>query len=149
MTAMRAWSDTSIPGLGVTPNTLHSDLCHAIARYIELRGLEPLKHLCDLTEKHPKLKVIEAEGIPLTWSEYSLYTIIGEWFRNLHHYHLSPDEVNAVGVVLHSRRNVWSKHEIGRLRPSLDDPGYFLVVQSWAGVPVEDIQANIGLSFPA
>jgi hypothetical protein len=147
MAGLRAWSDPETPGLGVTPNTLHADICRRIFRYLELRGLDPIDHLCELTEKHPKLKSIAGEGIPLAWSEYSLYTIVGEWFSKLLEYHLSPPEVAATGVHLHSRRNVWSKNEIARLQPSTEDPGHFLVVQSWAGVPVEDIEARIDLAL--
>jgi hypothetical protein len=147
MAGLRAWSDDDVSGMGVTPNTLHSEICREVARYIEMRGFDPVDYLCGLTESHPKMTMIEGEGIPLVWSEYSLYTIVGEWFSDLYRYHLTPQEVAEADVVIHSRRNVWSRDERHRLVNRGDDPGYFLVVQSWAGIPIEEIQAKVGVPF--
>ena len=144
---LRIWSDQNSPGLGVTPNVLHSDLCRKIERYFAFRGLDPIQHLCSLTEHHPNLTSIDGEGIPLVWSEYSIYTIIGEWFGDLFKLHLAPAESEKSGVELHSRRNVWSSADAGRLIPDPEDAGHFLIVQSWAGISVEEIQARIGLRF--
>jgi hypothetical protein len=149
MSGIRAWCDLSIPGLGVTPNTLHGTLCSQIFKYLELRRVDPLAHLLELAERHPLIKRYNDEVIPLAWSEYSLYTIVGEWFDNLYDYHLSPEDAAAASVQFFSRRNVWSPQEAYRLAPDPDDPGYFLVVQSWAAIPVEEIQAKTGLHLLA
>jgi hypothetical protein len=75
--------------------------------------------------------------MPLAWSEYSLYTMVGEWLSRLDNYHVPAAAIAATGVQLRSRRNVWSAEQAGRLKRDDADPGYFLVVQSWAGLPVE------------
>ena len=145
MAGIRAWSDSDVPGLGVTPNTLHAAICRDVLHYLKLRNPNPLRYLHDLSENHPKLTSYDDEGISLAWSEYSLYTIIGEWFSHLFDYHMSPQEVSQAGIQLHSRRNVWFKGDLHRLVPDPGDPGYFLVVQSWAGISVEEIRSRIGL----
>ena len=43
--------------------------------------------------------------------------------------------------------NEWSKDDVACLEPDQQDPGYFLIVQGWAGVPVEVIPARIGLNI--
>jgi hypothetical protein len=143
MVSLRAWGSDKQPGLGVTPNILHSDICASVFRYMELRGLDPLSHLQELSDSHPELYRIEGEGISLAWSEYSLYTLVGEWFGTLSTYHVIPEEAAKSQFALHSRRNVWSRNTADKLVPDVDDVGYFLIVQSWAGVSVEDIIRRI------
>jgi hypothetical protein len=145
MVALRVWGDQDEPGLGVTPNVLHARICRQVFRYLELQGFDPINRLCELTTAHPKLTTIEGEGIPLTWSEYSLYTLVGEWFRDLERLHASSLSAAELGMRMQSRRSVWYKSEIDRLKPDPDDPGYFLVVQSWSGIPPEEVQARLGL----
>jgi len=147
MSGFRLWTDLELPGLGVTPNVLHSDLAALVFKYLELRGLDPLKHLSDLCRKDRKLFEIEGEGMALGWSEYSLYTMVAEWFNQLDNHHLLEREVKATGIQVHSRRNVWSDKDVGRLMPDDADPGHFMVVQSWAGIGIEDIYDKLKLPF--
>jgi hypothetical protein len=120
-------------------------ICKEILQYFNLRGLEPLEELCALTKLHPKLSVIDGEGIPLAWSEYSIYTIVGEWFGSLFERHLTADDVAVTGVRLHSNRNVWSEADLGRLKSDPSDSGHFLVVQSWSGISIEEIVSRLDL----
>jgi len=138
-------TDLVTKGLGVTPNTLHSDLCVGIEAFFAERGMDCIERLYDLTQSHPGVKAYAGEGgHPLVWSEYSLYHMISEMRGTLQGYHVAPEVVSGLSVQLHSRRNVWGKDDIGRLQPDSADPGIFLIVQSWAGVPVEEILDRIG-----
>jgi hypothetical protein len=139
-------TDMAAPGLGVTPNVLHSDLCAELLAFLERRGLAPIEHLCWLTKHHPDIKTYAHEGgHPLVWSEYSLYDMAAKAAGRFFEYHLTPAEVDRLAVRIHSRRNVWGESSVDRLRPDGDDPGYFIVVQSWAGVRVADIPGRLGL----
>jgi len=147
MSGFRIWADLEVPGMGVTPNVLHSDIAGLVFKYLEFRNLDPLKHLNDLCQKDRVLFKIEGEGMALAWSEYSLYTMVAEWFDLLNTHHLIEKEVKETGVRVHSRRNVWSVNDVKRLAPDDGDTGYFIVIQSWAGVPIETIYDNLKLPF--
>ena len=146
MSAAGIWADLEPWGLGVTPNVLHSDLCAKIGAYFALRNLPAVQTLCKFANHHPFLKTYEHEkGSALTWSEYSLYTLIAEWFGVLFDYHLRPEEVGQTGVALHSIASVWGGHSADRLTQYRDHPGYFVIVQSWAKVPIEEVAQRLGL----
>ena len=147
MEAFRLYTDLSQPGLGVTPNVLHSDICAALIRYLEMRGSKAMDQLVKYAHPSRSLVSFEKESIPLAWSEYSLYHMAAEWFGILHTYHLHQKEVDAQPVRLHSRRNVWSVDSASRLARDNSDPGHFLVVQSWSGIPVEEIIERIELDL--
>jgi hypothetical protein len=146
MAGLRLWTDLEAPGLGVTPNVLHSDLCADVMRYLRLRGLDAIECLCRLAGAPPPYR-LAGEDIPLAWSEYSLYTMVGEWFSRLDDYHVPAAAIAATGVQLHSRRSIWSSAQARLLKRDDADPGYFLVVQSWVGLTVEEIVARCGFAF--
>jgi len=149
MTATGIWTDPTPQGLSVTPNVLHSDLCALVSRYFSFRNRVALSELHAFSVNHPYLKTYESEaGHALTWSEYSLYTIVAEWFGVLYNYHLTADQVTAQAVQLHSNRSVWGGQSVGRLSENKHDPGYFAIVQSWAGIPIEEIAQRLKIPLP-
>lgn len=141
-------SDERLYGIGVTPNTLHADLCLGVERLFSLRRLDAAAYLCEVinVEKHPGLTTFNNGEIPLAWSEYSLYTLASEWTRELYQYHVTPAEAQTARIEVHSRRNVWSASDITKLSDEREE-AYFLVVQSWAGISIEEIRRLLRFPF--
>jgi Family of unknown function (DUF6492) len=148
MSGIKIWSDMQAPGFGVTPNLLHSEVCGMLDRYFAARGKDTLTELATLTQHHPHFKRYEhEEGVALVWSEYSLYNLVAEWFDVVEKYHLPNSEVEKTGIRIHSNRCVWSAADLGRLKPDDNDPGHFLIVQSWAGVSPEYVVEKLKLEL--
>jgi len=148
MAGARIWSDMAAPGLGVTPNVLHSDICALAERYFRLQGRDAVTALADLTHHHPHQKTYAHEsGISLVWSEYSLYTLIAEWFGCLESFHLSSTEVAEARIRLHSGRCIWSKDDAHRLDEPGEDPGYFRIIQSWVGISPDVLRAKFAAGW--
>ena len=148
MSTTGIWTDLAPQGLSVTPNVMHSDLCKKISEYYLLRHRDALSELYKFTVNHPYFKVYESERSGLSWSEYSLYTIVAEWFGMLYDYHLTPDEVLALGIQLHSTaRSVWRGQAAERLSHKGADPGYFAIVQKLGRRTNEEIAQRLDISF--
>jgi hypothetical protein len=127
--------DGNAHGLSVTPNILHGDLAAQALKHFQRGPLDPLTTL--------GLELIRAiRTIP--WTEYSLYTSVAEFNRNLFDYHLHWDSCYPSKIQLFSDQScIWDAGDFERLgkRPNGGDPGgKFIVVQSHAGVPLDQVR---------
>jgi SAM-dependent methyltransferase len=129
-------------GLSVTPNVLSPRLAGLVAQEVERRFGRPfVETLADWTRL----------GVPgSAWTEYSLYTLVGDQLEELFKDHLEPQQARATGVVLHSSNNIWTYADPrSRLAPErLNNGDYFLVVQSTAGVDTTQLRELLGYPCP-
>ena len=81
----------------------------------------------------------------IPWTEYSLYTSVAERNGNLFDYHVHWDPCYCAEPSLFSERScVWGASDFERLAacPRAREPGgKFIIVQSHARVPVEQVRA--------
>ena len=128
-------------GLSVTPNILHGDLARQAIEFFTKQGVDSLTAL--------SLSVLRKAG-RVPWTEYSLYTCVGEHEGNLLDYHVHWDPCYFHDTQLFSEHTcVWGADDFERLvkLPSGTDPGgKFIIVQSHARIPLERVR-DYCLSF--
>ena len=133
--------DTKQHGLSVTPNILHGDLAAQVLRYFSKDGGDALTSL--------SLWVLRKLG-QIPWTEYSLYTCVAEREGNLLDYHVHWDPCYFSSIQLFSERTcVWGADDFERLvklPPGTDPGGKFIIVQSHARIPLEQVR-DYCLSF--
>ena len=127
--------DANAQGLSVTPNVLHGQLAQQAIEHVANDGNDPTAMLSFWAARKPG---------EIAWTEYSLYTNVAELKDNLFDYHLTPTECYLADVHLtSSRSSVWGADDFERLAalPNGNDPGgTFIVVQSHARIPVEQVR---------
>ena len=127
--------DGSAQGLSVTPNVLHGRLARQAIEHIANGGSDPTAVLSVWAARKPGA---------IAWTEYSLYTNVAELKGNLFDYHLTPTDCYLADVHLtSSRSSVWGADDFGHLAtlPNGNDPGgKFIVVQSHARIPVDQVR---------
>ena len=130
-------------GLSVTPNILHGDLARQAIEFFTKQGTDSLTAL--------SFSVLRKVG-RIPWTEYSLYTCVGEREGNLLDYHVHWDPCYFHDTQLFSEHTfVWGADDFERLvkLPSGTDPGgKFIIVQSHARIPLEQVR-DYCLSFSA
>ena len=133
--------DTKQHGLSVTPNILHGDLAAQALRHFSKDGGDALTSL--------SLWVLRKLG-QIPWTEYSLYTCVAEREGNLLDYHVHWDPCYFSSIQLFSERTcVWGADDFERLvklPPGTDPGGKFIIVQSHARIPLEQVR-DYCLSF--
>jgi Family of unknown function (DUF6492) len=127
--------DADAHGLSVTPNILHGDLAAQALAHFERGLLDPVTTL--------GFEVIRRLGT-IPWTEYSLYTSVAERNGNLFDYHVHWDPCYFSDTQLVSEQAcVWQAGDFERLvrLPKGRDPGgKFIIVQSHARIPVEQVR---------
>ena len=127
--------DAGAHGLSVTPNILHGDLAAQALAHFHHRLLDPVTTL--------GFEVIRRLGT-IPWTEYSLYTSVAELNHNLFDYHVHWDPCYFSDTQLVSEQAcVWEAGDFERLvrLPKGRDPGgKFIIVQSHARIPVEQVR---------
>ncbi len=135
--------DDKAHGLSVTPNILHGKLAAQTLEHFRLGPIDPMTSL--------GTRVLRKIGT-IQWTEYSLYTSVAELQGNLFDYHLHWDPCYFHDTQLFSEQScVWGVDDFERLQklPSGSDPGgKFIIVQSHARIPLEQVREYC-LSFAA
>jgi hypothetical protein len=130
-------------GLSVTPNILHGDLTRQALEFFRIGPIDPMTAL--------SFRVLRKIG-SIPWTEYSLYTSVGERRGNLFDYHIHWDPCYFHDTQLFSEHSsVWAATDFERLAklPAGSDPrGKFIIVQSHARIPLEQVR-DYCLSFAA
>jgi hypothetical protein len=133
--------DKKAHGLSVTPNILHGDLARQTLDHFNQNGSDALTTL--------SLRVLRKIGT-IPWTEYSLYTAVAERSGNLLDYHVHWDPCYFSDTQLFSEHTcVWGADDFERLvkLPNGTDPGgKFIIVQSHARIPLEQVR-DYCLSF--
>ncbi|MGD9882965.1 MAG: DUF6492 family protein, partial [Reyranella sp.] len=128
--------DDASHGLSVTPNILHGDLAAQTLAHFRDRPLGALPSLAS--------RIYLRFGAT-AWTEYSLYTCVGQLRGNLFDHHVHWETYYGSSVRLFSEHTcIWSAEDFERLasRPAGGDPGgKFIIVQSRARVPLERVRA--------
>jgi hypothetical protein len=132
--------DIKAHGLSVTPNILHGDL----ARTLEFFRRGPIDPMTSLG-----FWMLRKLG-SIAWTEYSLYTCVGELKGNLLDYHVHWDPCYFQDTQLFSEHaSVWGADDFERLvrQQSGGNPrGKFIIVQSHARIPLQQVR-DYCLSF--
>jgi hypothetical protein len=127
--------DAHAHGLSVTPNILHGDLARQALKHFQRGPVDTMTML--------GFELVRGIGT-IPWTEYSLYTSVAELNRNLLDYHVHWDPCYFSNIQLFSAQScIWSADDFERLgkRPNGSDPGgKFIVVQSHAGVPLDQVR---------
>jgi hypothetical protein len=127
--------DAGAHGLSVTPNILHGDLASQALAHFHHGLADPVTTL--------GFEVIRRLGT-IPWTEYSLYTSVAELNGNLFDYHVHWDPCYFSDTQLVSEQScVWQAGDFERLArlPKGRDPGgKFIIVQSHARIPVEQVR---------
>ncbi len=135
--------DPTTHGLSVTPNILHGDLTRQVLEFFRLGVIDPKLALA--------FRVLRKIGV-IPWTEYSLYTSVAERRGNLFDYHIHWDPCYFHDTQLFSEHSsVWAITDFERLTklPRGTDPrGKFIIVQSHARIPLEQVR-DYCLSFAA
>ena len=135
--------DPATHGLSVTPNILHGDLTRQTLEFFRLGPIDPKLAL--------SFRVLRKIGV-IPWTEYSLYTSVGERRGNLFDYHIHWDPCYFHDTQLFSEHScVWAATDFERLvklPPGTDPRGKFIIVQSHARIPLEQVR-DYCLSFAA
>ena len=128
--------DPEVHGLSVTPNILHGDLARQTLAYFDKGYLDAITRL--------GFWLLRNLGAGVPWTEYSLYTTVGEIKGNLYDYHLDFDNCYDSDVHLFSERScVWGVDDFERmavLAHGADPGGKFIIVQSFARIPIERVR---------
>lgn len=131
----------SAHGLSVTPNILHGDLTRQALAYFRMGIIDPKLAL--------GLRVLRKIG-SIAWTEYSLYTSVAERRGNLFDYHIHWDPCYFHQTQLFSENScVWAATDFERMArlPSGTDPGgKFIIVQSHARIPLQQVR-DYAMSF--
>jgi hypothetical protein len=142
-TAVGVPYDIKAHGLSVTPNILHGKLAAQTLEHFRLGPIDPMSSLGALVLR--KIGTIQ-------WTEYSLYTSVAELEGNLFDYHHHWDPCYVHHTQLFSEQScVWGPDDFERLvkLPNGSDPGgKFIIVQSHARIPLEQVREYC-LSFAA
>jgi Family of unknown function (DUF6492) len=135
--------DPTTHGLSVTPNILHGDLTRQTLEFFRLGFIDPKLAL--------SFRVLRKIGV-IPWTEYSLYTSVAERRGNLFDYHIHWDPCYFHDTQLFSEHScVWAPSDFERLvklPPGTDPRGKFIIVQSHARIPLEQVR-DYCLSFAA
>jgi hypothetical protein len=127
--------DADAHGLSVTPNILHGDLAAQALKHFRRGPVDAMTVL--------GLELIRGIGT-IPWTEYSLYTSVAELNRNMLDYHLHWDPCYFSNIQLFSEQScIWDTDDLERLgkQPNGTDPGgKFVVVQSNAGIPLDQVR---------
>jgi len=127
--------EVSTHGLSVTPNILHGDLATQTLAHFQNGSIDPVTTL--------GIEVIRRLGT-IPWTEYSLYTSVAELNGNLFDYHIHWDPAYFSDTQLVSEKScVWDRDDFERLtklRKGSDPGGKFIIVQSHARIPVEQVR---------
>jgi hypothetical protein len=127
--------EVSTHGLSVTPNILHGDLAAQTLAHFQNGSIDPVTTL--------GIEVIRRLGT-IPWTEYSLYTSVAELNGNLFDYHIHWDPAYFSDTQLVSEKScVWDRDDFERLtklRKGSDPGGKFIIVQSHARIPVEQVR---------
>jgi hypothetical protein len=127
--------DAKAHGLSVTPNILHGDLAAQALEHFQHGPVDPVTAL--------SFEVIRKVGT-IPWTEYSLYTSVAELNGNLLDYHLHWDPCYFSEIKLFSELScVWATDDferLGKLPKGTDPGGKFIVVQSHAGIPLDQVR---------
>lgn len=133
--------DATTHGLSVTPNILHGDLARQTLEFFRLGWIDPMTAL--------SFRVLRKIGT-IPWTEYSLYTSVAERRGNLFDYHIHWDPCYFHDTQLFSEHScVWAATDFERLvklPPGTDPKGKFIIVQSHARIPLEQVR-DYCLSF--
>lgn len=133
--------DAGAHGLSVTPNILHADLAAQTLDHVGRSGGDALKAL--------SLRILRKLGT-IPWTEYSLYTAVGEHTGNLLEYHVHWDPSYFSDIQLFSENgSAWDAGDFERLVrfPSTTGPrGTFVIIQSHARIPLKQVR-DYCLSF--
>ena len=133
--------DAATHGLSVTPNILHGDLTRQTLEFFRLGFIVPKLAL--------SFRVLRKIGT-IPWTEYSLYTSVAERRGNLFDYHIHWDPCYFHDTQLFSEHScVWAPSDFERLvklPPGTDPRGKFIIVQSHARIPLEQVR-DYCLSF--
>jgi hypothetical protein len=133
--------DPTTHGLSVTPNILHGDLTRQTLEFFRLGFIDPKLAL--------SFRVLRKIGV-IPWTEYSLYTSVAERRGNLFDYHIHWDPCYFHDTQLFSEHScVWAPSDFERLvklPPGTDPRGKFIIVQSHARIPLEQVR-DYCLSF--
>jgi hypothetical protein len=133
--------DPATHGLSVTPNILHGDLTRQALEFFRLGVVDPKMAL--------SFRVLRKIGA-IPWTEYSLYTSVAERRGNLFDYHIHWDPCYFHDTQLFSEHScVWAMSDFERLvklPPGTDPRGKFIIVQSHARIPLEQVR-DYCLSF--
>jgi hypothetical protein len=128
--------DANAHGLSVTPNILHGDLATQALAHFHSGAVDALTTL--------GVEVIRRLGT-IPWTEYSLYTSVAERNGNLFDYHVHWDPCYCSATQLVSERScVWQAGDferLARLSRGTDPGGKFIIVQSHARIPIEQVRA--------
>ncbi|HZX84684.1 MAG TPA: DUF6492 family protein [Reyranella sp.] len=128
--------DPNAHGLSVTPNILHGDLATQALAHFHSGAVDAVTTL--------GVEVIRRLGT-IPWTEYSLYTSVAERNGNLFDYHVHWDPCYYSATQLVSERScVWQAGDferLARLSRGTDPGGKFIIVQSHARIPVEQVRA--------
>jgi hypothetical protein len=128
--------DAGAHGLSVTPNILHGDLATQALKHFERGAIDPLTTL--------GFEVLRRLGT-IPWTEYSLYTSVAEHNGNLFDYHVHWDPCYFSDTQLVSEGScVWEASDFERLASlarGANPGGKFIIVQSHARIPVEQVRA--------
>ncbi|MFZ5778793.1 MAG: DUF6492 family protein [Pseudomonadota bacterium] len=127
--------DADAHGLSVTPNILHGDLAAQTLDHLGRKNGDALKAL--------SRQVLRKLGA-IPWTEYSLYTSVGEHTGRLLDYHVHWDPSYFSDVQLFSESDsAWHAEEFERLVrfPSTAGPrGTFVIIQSHARIPLHQVR---------
>jgi hypothetical protein len=127
--------DAATHGLSVTPNILHGELAAQTLAHFQHGSIDPVTTL--------GIEVIRRLGT-IPWTEYSLYTSVAELNGNLFDYHVHWDPSYFSDTQLVSEKScVWDRDDFERLtklRKGSDPGGKFIIVQSHARIPVEQVR---------
>lgn len=133
--------DPTAHGLSVTPNILHGDLARQALEFFRIGWIDPMTAL--------SFRVLRKIG-SIPWTEYSLYTSVGERRGNLFDYHIHWDPCYFHDTQLFSEHScVWAATDFERLvklPPGTDPKGKFIIVQSHARIPLQQVR-DYCLSF--
>ena len=127
--------EVSTHGLSVTPNILHGELAAQTLAHFQHGSIDPVTTL--------GIEVIRRLGT-IPWTEYSLYTSVAELNGNLFDYHIHWDAPYFSDTQLVSEKScVWDRDDferLTRLRKGSHPGGKFIIVQSHARIPVEQVR---------
>ncbi|UYN96722.1 MAG: hypothetical protein KIT25_07270 [Enhydrobacter sp.] len=133
--------DIKAHGLSVTPNILHGDLARQTLEFFRRGPIDPMSTL--------GLWILRKIG-NIAWTEYSLYTCVGELKGNLLDYHVHWDPCYFQDIQLFSEHaSVWGADDFERLvnqQGGGNPRGKFIIVQSHARIPLERVR-DYCLSF--
>ena len=125
-------------GLSVVPNVVSCDLARlSLGLFSDRYGHLPtfLMH---------SGRIVTDENV--CWTDFSLYTLLGEMTGEMSSYHLAADKVFDLHRRVRSDYSIWSQDEFGAKLEKLDfasPDATFMVVQSNAGINPDTIRRRL------